>query len=508
MVPYGTCETMDHFRGQPALVLIGASALVGIITWIARLLIRAFVSHPLAHFPGPRLSALSNLNYSWSYMGGRQPYDILNLHAEYGSVVRVAPNELSFNTAQSWKDIYAPRKGRATFIKSDFYDGGNFADQASSIVSERDPARHSAMRKFLSAAFSDRSLREQEGLVTRVIDDFIDQVGQRGNSKDGVDMTMWTNLLTFDIIGELAFGESFHGLETGSLHFWIAVVLESMGQAGLSDFLKRFPIIGRVFLKLNPRWLNKLMDGAIKHQTYTIDLVKRRIQQKTNRKDFMSYLLLERNSSQISDIQLAAHASDFVIAGSETTATCLATVIYYVGRNPRILKTLQEEVRSAFRNYEEINGQSTSSLKYLHAVCLEALRIFPPLALALPRVVPEGGEMIDGHFVPEKTIVSTNPLAASMDPANFDTPWAFCPERWIRLSEKDQLEASQPFSMGSRSCLGRGLAWLELRLTLAKLYYRYDLKLVDDELDWHRDAAMHLLWVKPKLMTQVLPRAK
>ncbi|KAJ5142582.1 benzoate 4-monooxygenase cytochrome P450 [Penicillium bovifimosum] len=62
--------------------------------------------------------------------------------------------------------------------------------------------------------------------------------------------------------------------------------------------------------------------------------------------------------------------------------------------------------------------------------------------------------------------------------------------------------------MGSRSCLGRGLAWLELRLTLAKLYYRYDLKLMDDEVEWHRDVAMHLLWVKPKLITQVLPRAK
>lgn len=120
-----------------------------------------------------------------------------------GSVVRVAPNELSFNTPQSWKDIYAPRKGRGAFIKSDFYDGGNFADQASSIASERDPEKHSAMRKFLSPAFSERSLREQEGLVTQVIDEFIDQVGQRGNSKEGVDMTMWTNLLTFDIIGEL-----------------------------------------------------------------------------------------------------------------------------------------------------------------------------------------------------------------------------------------------------------------------------------------------------------------
>ncbi|KOC12388.1 benzoate 4-monooxygenase cytochrome P450 [Aspergillus flavus AF70] len=310
------------------------------------------------------------------------------------------------------------------------------------------------MRKFLSPAFSERSLREQEGLVTQVIDEFIDQVGQRGNSKEGVDMTMWTNLLTFDIIGELAFGESFHGLETGNLHFWIAVVLESMGQAGLSDFLKRFPTVGRIFLKLNPRWLDKLTDGAIKHQAYTIDLVKWRIQQKTSRKDFMSYLLAERNASQTSDIQLAAHASDFV-------------------RYPHILKALQEEIRSAFRSYEEINGQSTSSLKYLHA-----------------------------------TIVSTNLLAASLDPRKFDAPWSFCPERWLRLNTEDQLEASQPFSMGPRSCLGRGLAWLELRLTLPKLFYRYDLKLVDDELEWHRDVAMHLLWVKPKLMMRVLPRAK
>lgn len=125
-----------------------------------------------------------------------------------GPVVRVAPNELSFNSAQSWKDIYSPRKDRAIFVKSDFYEGGNFADQASSIVSERDPERHSSMRKFLASAFSDRSLREQEGIVSEAIDKFISQVGERGNSKDGVDMTMWTNLLTFDIIGELGKVES------------------------------------------------------------------------------------------------------------------------------------------------------------------------------------------------------------------------------------------------------------------------------------------------------------
>ena len=76
-----------------------------------------------------------------------------------GPVVRTAPNELSFNTAQSWRDTYGIRKGHEHFIKSEFYDGGNFAAEALLIVSERNPADHSEMRKYLSGAFSDRSLR-------------------------------------------------------------------------------------------------------------------------------------------------------------------------------------------------------------------------------------------------------------------------------------------------------------------------------------------------------------
>ena len=66
-----------------------------------------------------------------------------------------------------------------------------------------------------------------------------------------------------------------------------------------------------------------------------------------------------------------------------------------------MLEKLQTEVRSAFARYEQINGATAASLKYLHAVCLEALRVFPPLPLALPRVVSPGGDVVDGLFVPE-----------------------------------------------------------------------------------------------------------
>lgn len=153
------------------------------------------------------------------FLGGRQPYELLKLHEKYGKseiytesgprqgpkaylctgpVVRVAPNELSFNTAQSWRDIYEKKKGQATFIKSDFYDGGNFAAEAHSIVSERDPDEHANMRRYLRDAFSDRSLREQEYLISEVIDRFVEKIGEEGRDGPGIDIVTWFNLATFD----------------------------------------------------------------------------------------------------------------------------------------------------------------------------------------------------------------------------------------------------------------------------------------------------------------------
>lgn len=52
------------------------------------------------------------------------------------------------------------------------------------------------------------------------------------------------------------------------------------------------------------------------------------------------------------------------------------------------------------------------------------------------------------------------------------------------------------------------LAWMELRTILAKMHFKYDIKLLNGDLDWNRDSEMHTLWKKPKLMVHVLPRAE
>lgn len=229
-------------------------------------------SHPLSNFPGPILAKISNFPYSKSYLGGRQPYDIRALHEKYGPVVRVAPRELSFSSPTSWQDIYGARPGHQPLLKSAFYEGGSFANEAFSIVSERDHEKHREMRKYLSSAFSERSLKGQEYLVTDVIDRFIAKIGAE---RKPIDMTTWFNLLTFDIIGELAFGQSFGGVENGTMHFWVAVVLSSLQQSSLSDTLMRFPLLGRLFMAMNPGWLKELVEGARKHEGYTMEMVNK-----------------------------------------------------------------------------------------------------------------------------------------------------------------------------------------------------------------------------------------
>ncbi|TIC89609.1 Isotrichodermin C-15 hydroxylase [Colletotrichum higginsianum] len=409
--------------------------------------------HPLHQFPGPFTARFSNLNHCYIFLKGKQPYELLKLHQKYGPVVRVAPNELSFNTAQSWKDIYDKRKGHETFTKSDFYDGGNFAAEAHSIVSVRDPEEHARMRRYLRDAFSDRSLREQEHLITELINSFVNKIGELGDKPSGIDIVMWFNLVTFDIIGSLAFGQSFGGISSGVENAWVSIVVKSLRMGAMADCFRRFPLIGNIIKSMFPRLLKQVVHDARTHEKNTMDLVQRRINQPTDRKDFLTKILQHRHTDNLSDVQVAAHSSDFVIAGSETTATALSCVTYYLQKSPESLHRLREEVRGYFKSFDDIDDASATGLPFLNAVILEGMRMYPPLPFPLPRIVPCDGGTIDGYFVPGGTVVSTNPFASSMSPSNFHDPWIFKPQRWMDLRNKDVLSSSQPFSLGPRSCL-------------------------------------------------------
>lgn len=359
--------------------------------------------HPLSKYPGPKLAACMDLpNLYWTSTG-QYHYKLKELHDKYGDVVRVGPHTLVYRTPQAWKDIYSHRKyGSHTYLKDPkFYLPG---PRGPSILNAGD-ADHSRTRRLLSHAFSEKALRDQESLVQSYVNMLITQLhGEIVSSRPTVDMSQWYNFTTFDIIGDLAFGEPFDCLKNSQYHPWVKTVFSSMKVLALRRPLAVYPFLTPLVTSLMPKRLAKMREELF---AMTADKVHRRLETKTDRPDFMAYILQADDDRSLSTREMEANAAVLILAGSETTASLLSGFTFYTASNPEIWKKLVEEVRGAFGKYDEIDFMGVSQLKYLNAALEESLRVYPPVPATIPRIVPKGGAMIDGKFVPEGVIMSS-----------------------------------------------------------------------------------------------------
>ena len=203
-------------------------------------------------------------------MSGRIHLIVAKHHDRYGPKVRLGPNIVSFSSASSWKDIYGHVGGRKQFLKSEMYDQGG-DPHARDIVSERDPAKHGPVRRLTSHAFSAKALTEQEDIVQDYIDLFIKQINNHATEQPE-EMVKWYNFTTFDIIGDLAFGEPFGSLQDGKPHFWVSMILDAVTAAAWKMAL--FKALGsvKVAAYFMPKKLNERRE---KHYAYSKDKLER-----------------------------------------------------------------------------------------------------------------------------------------------------------------------------------------------------------------------------------------
>ncbi|KAL6229195.1 hypothetical protein BDW75DRAFT_225493 [Aspergillus navahoensis] len=462
--------------------------------------------HPLAKYPGPMFMAATRIPYMQLILGGQFPQTIKKLHREYGDVVRIAPDELSFINGDAWKAIYGTRVGHGQKGK-DFRFYSPTAGGAPSIIVSND-VDHSRFRRLMSHGFSDTSLRTQEPIIKAYIDLLMKRL--RENCEGGrkaVDLVKWYNFTTFDIIGDLAFGEPFECLKNSDYHKWVSILMSQIRTATYANVARRLP--GSLYLLkfITPKYIIAEKDT---HVELTKQKVKARLSKTNDRPDFFSNILKHENTEKgFSFQELVTNGSTLIIAGSETTATLLSGVTYLLLKNPRVLSKLQDEIRSTFIDDSEINLASCNKLEYCLAVLTEALRVYPPVAPGLPRIVDAQGDMIAGNWVPGGTVVSISQLAANHSSVNFTDPEQFIPERHLgdpRFAN-DSKVALQPFSYGPRNCIGRNLAYVEMRLILSRMIFNFDMELDQPELDW-LDQESFFLWEKPPLPVRLTPRNK
>ncbi|KAK6823491.1 cytochrome P450 [Apiospora arundinis] len=405
------------------------STLQAVLAYNAVIIIYRLYFDPLSKFPGPKLYAISNLPYLFQdKILGTWVKSTTTIHAKYGPIVRIAPNRLAMDGSIGWKEIFMRRPNLPEFGKStEFYGVGKLG------IFPVDREDHRRQRRAMAHAFSAAALQDQEDYVKGYVDILIQRMKNHAAEGKVVDVTRWYNYLTFDIIGELAFGEPFGCLKESDYH----------------------PLVAMIF-------------GGIR-----------------------------------------AQARAFIVAGSETTATALSGFTFHITRTPEVYQRLVAEIRSSFASEGEINMRSTRALPYLLACIEETLRIFPPASETPPRISP--GCEIAGKFIPQGTYITVYQWATYHNPTNFADPETFIPERWLPEAhplydarfESDNKAAFKPFSAGPRDCIGKNLAYAEMRLVVARLLWNFDISALPRQDNWESRQRIFIVSDKEKLVKTV-----
>ncbi|KAL3458177.1 cytochrome P450 [Aspergillus heterothallicus] len=457
--------------------------------------------HPLSSYPGPLLWRASSLPWKLTLLRGTMHHDLMAYHQTYGPVVRIKPDELSYANAQAWRDIHAHVPGRPEFLKDPIRLPLAPNGVMSILVS--DTRNHARFRSLFGHAFSDKGLRAQEPTIARFADLLVDvlrEVADRGHS---VEMVRYFNMAIFDSIGALSFGESFNSLRDRELHPWVDTIHKNLKSVAISHVLRS---MGVEFL--TPYVLpHELRGKRAENYSYAVEKLRARMQKTGDQGDFWDRVIVKSAEGNqagdgMSPGEMLNNAAVMVVAGSETTSSTLCGCTYLLCRSGKMDKAAAE-IRDAFAKADDIDLISVSRLPYLTAVIDETLRMYPAVPGQPPRVVPEGGATVCGQFLPAGIRVGVSHLGTYYADYNFTHPHKFIPERHLHKTEEpylhDNYAAYQPWSVGVRNCIGRNLAYAEVRLTLAKLLWHFDITLDEAKTGDFLDQKIWSIWAKREL---------
>ncbi|XP_062701921.1 cytochrome P450 315a1, mitochondrial [Aedes albopictus] len=166
--------------------------------------------------------------------------------------------------------------------------------------------------------------------------------------------------------------------------------------------------------------------------------------------------------------------SDFIIAAGDTTAFATLWCLYLLAKNQAVQTTVRSGIKDDFLESPLIRG-----------TVKESLRLFP-IAPFIGRFLNTDA-IIGDYCIPKNTLALLSLYSAGRDEASFYLPNEFLPQRWLRRDDKSMslvpfnVNASLPFAMGSRSCIGRKIALIQMQYLLSKILNEYHLTVLNDK---------------------------
>lgn len=334
------------------------------------------------------------------------------------------------------------------------------------------------------------------------------------------DMSKYCTYFAYDVMGDLVFGKRFDCMTSVEHRYVPELITDS---SWLMYWVSHLPLQSIVRRVICSQTIMSSIGGKIAQAehafvAYASSCVKERVEKERNvkydRKDMMHYILNAKDpetGQPFTDQDLDAESSLLIAAGADTTSTVLAAAFFYLTlrSSADILLHIQNRLRQRFSEVSEITWSAVKIDAYLRAVVEETLRMAPAAPSELPRTVLQApGIEIAGYLIPAGTTVGCPAYVLHHDETAYPDSFSFRPERWIPHEKTRELETTEQmkthlpnvsvlqdpeqvkrareafcaFSLGSRGCPGKALAYMELCLALARILWTFNIRRADDEI--------------------------
>ncbi|KAG9519726.1 cytochrome P450, partial [Aureobasidium melanogenum] len=449
--------------------------------------------HPLKHIPGPFWASISRLWMVYRIRRGDMEIVQRRLHAQYGPLVRIAPDEAACADPDAIRQIY---RTQAPLKKTHFYHcwGTNNFSKYPDLFVDTNEKSHSNRRRIVNNVYSMSTILTLEPYIDDCSTILMQRLDEFAASETVMNLGQWLHWYAFDVIGELFFGKAFGFMADGrdyqSYIESLDTLVPMLCQAAVASSAGQRLILGTA--AINPA--TRKAGAALKHiENAACQSVDSRIEEgKTGRQDLLGYLLdIMRSKGEkvdfgVGDVKLQAYSA--FLAGADTTAIGLRAVFYYLLKHPDIMEELRTELDTASKEGRLSNPPrfaEASKLPFLTSTIKEAMRLHPSVGLTMPRIVGDAGLEVAGTMIPQGWKVGMNAAVIGRSKAVYGADAdEFRPRRWLESGGETLDRYNLVFGGGTRTCIGKNISLSEIHKVVPLIIQRYDIKLKYPERLW------------------------
>ncbi|KIX94105.1 uncharacterized protein Z520_10131 [Fonsecaea multimorphosa CBS 102226] len=494
---------------QLGLAFLGVAAVV----WFGFSTVISY--RKLSHIPGPWLACFSQLWIFNVTSKGDLYLTMEEVLHKYGSPARIGPNMIMTDDPEFVRVITAPR---SPFRRGHWYKGMKIDPRINNLLSEQDEKRHAELRAKMMPGYTGKEVPNLEESIDDRVLDLVNLIQREGVEKRApIDFAVFAQYFTLDSLTHIAFGRPFGFLiENKDLYDYNK---SSTAFFPVMEMSTNLPFIHSILSSslmqalAGPKPEDKAGLGAIIGiaQKIVADRFNPNSESKNERDMLNSFI-----RHGLTQLEAESESLLQILAGSDSTATTIRMTFMYILTNPAVYATLRGEIDGAIQaghiSFPVVkNAEANTALPYLQACIKEGLRLWQPLNGMQTKLSPPDAEIVvSGVRVPPGTQVglSQHTMMRRRDLFGPDAA-VFRPERWLE-ADPDTAKAYErvwelSFAEGRFSCLGKGIALMELNKVFVELFRRFDFGIVNPVRTM--ETKCHQIHVQRKMYLHVTARA-